>query len=62
MIAKITFERHRLGVGIFTMQGYERRNKESKNTFKRFNNHKGNILVQNINRLQDVYFKELNSY
>ena len=62
MIAKITFERHRLGVGIFTMQGYERRNKESKKTFKRFNNHKGNILVENINRLQDVYFKELNSY
>ena len=29
-ISKITFEKHHLGIGVFTMQGYERRNKESK--------------------------------
>ena len=29
-IAKETFEENHLGVGVFTMQGYERRNKETK--------------------------------
>ena len=33
-ISKITFEKHHLGIGVFTMQGYERRNKESKNCFR----------------------------
>ena len=32
-IAKLTFERHKCGVGVFTMQGFERRNKESKQMF-----------------------------
>ena len=32
-IAKITYQRHHLGVGIFNMQGFERRNKEPKKTF-----------------------------
>ena len=35
-IAKVTLERHSLGVGIFLMQGFERQNKESKNTLARF--------------------------
>ena len=54
-IAKKTFEENNLGVGIFTMQGFERRNKESKNIFKRFRNGKGNVLVTNMNRLFDVF-------
>mmetsp|Transcript_23467 Transcript_23467/g.34113 ORF Transcript_23467/g.34113 Transcript_23467/m.34113 type:complete len:425 (-) Transcript_23467:41-1315(-) len=44
------------------MQGYERRNKESKNTLKRFTNHKGNILVQNMKRLWDIFKHSMNSY
>ena len=32
-IAKIRFKRHKVGLGVFTLQGMERRNKESKNMF-----------------------------
>ena len=60
-IAKITFERHGLGVGIFTMQGFERRNKESKNTLGRFTNGKGNLLEQNLKRLWDVFYHKCNA-
>ena len=35
-IAKITLDRHKLGLDIFMMQGFERRYKQSKNTIKRF--------------------------
>ena len=54
-IAQQTFREHELGLGVFTMQGYERRNKESKNTLKRFNNNKGNLVVPNLRRLWDVF-------
>ena len=54
-IAQITFDEDHLGVGIFTMQGFERRNKESKNIFKRFSNGKGNVLVPNMKRLYDIF-------
>ena len=57
-IAQVTFDKFKLGPGIFTMQGYERRNKESKNIYRRFNNHKGNILTQNLKRLWDLYHYE----
>ena len=57
-IAKITWEKHRLGLGIYTMQGFERRNKESKNTFRRFTNKKGNTLTQNLKRLWDLFYHE----
>ena len=60
-IARITYDRHRLGVGIFSMQGFERRNKESKNCLKRFSNNKGNIVVPNMKRLWDVYHHESNA-
>ena len=56
LIAKKTLEDHVLGVGIFTMQGFERRNKESKNTLHRFSNNKGNVLTNNLRRLFDVYY------
>lgn len=61
-ISKITLEKHQLGVGVFTMQGYERRNKESKNCFRRFNNRKGNMVTQNMKRLWDVYYYNKNVY
>ena len=44
-MAKEAFEKHGVGVGIFTMQGFEQRNKESTNCMKRFSNWKGNIWV-----------------
>ena len=54
-IAWHTYQYHALGLGVFTMQGYERRNKESKNTLKRFSNFKGNIAVPNIKKLHDIF-------
>ena len=62
MIAKDTFEKHKLGLGIFTMQGFERQNKESKNTLKRSCNGKGDILSPNLKRRYDVFHFEDNSY
>ena len=59
--AKITFKKHQLGVGIFTMQGFERRNKESKNTLKRFSNNKGNIAINNVQHLYDVFYYDQNA-
>ena len=52
-IARTTYDRHHLGVGIFTMQGYERRNKESKKIFTLYNNKRSYILTQQLNRLYD---------
>ena len=54
-IANKTFEKHGVGLGIFTMQGFERCIKESKNIFKRFQNYKGNPVVHNLKRLYDVF-------
>ena len=50
-IIKDTWEKYECGVGIFTMQGFERRNKESKKSLSNHNNGKGNIILQNIVRL-----------
>ena len=61
-IVRTTYSRHRLGVGIFNMQGFERRNKESKNCLKHFDNHKGNVLCTNMNRLFDVFKNEVNTF
>ena len=61
-IARTTLDKDGYGVGIFTMQGYERRNKESKNTLRRFCNGKGDILKNNMNRLYDVYHYDINAY
>ena len=47
-IAKVTLDEHQLGLGIFTMQGFECRNKESKNILRRFNNGIGNIVIPNL--------------
>ena len=53
-IVDTTFERHGCGVGIFNMQGFERRNKESKNIYNNNNNHRGKLNT-NINRLWDIF-------
>ena len=43
------WKEHRLGIGIFNLQGMERRNKESKNAAKKFYNNKHNVCSQTIN-------------
>ena len=64
-LADITFQRHKLGLGIFSMQGFERRNKESKNTLNRFstlNRKSDKLLVNNVTRLLQVFLHEMNAY
>ena len=59
VIARLTFQDYKLGLGIYTMQGFERRNKESKNTLRRFTNGKGDVLRNNVSRLHDVFQYEI---
>ena len=54
-IAKDTAQKFSLGLGVYTMQGFERRNKESKYTLRRFTNTKGNIVAPNLRRLYDKF-------
>ena len=53
-IAKETLKEHNLGLGVFTMQGFEHQNKISKRVWNRFNNHTKKVLVQNLKRLYDA--------
>ena len=57
-IAKKTLKDHNLGLGVFTMQGFEHQNKISKRLWNRFNNHTQKVLVQNLNRLFDAYYHD----
>ena len=50
-IIRDTWELHGVGVGIFSMQGFERRNQESKRIMQNHTNNRGNIIVQNLIRL-----------
>ena len=61
-LAKRTYDKYGVGMGVYTMQGYERRNKESKNTFRRFNNNRGNVVVPNLKRLWDIFHHLINAY
>ena len=54
-MTKETFKEHNLGMGVFTMQSFERRNKQSNNTLKRFRNNRRNTVVTNLKRLYDVF-------
>ena len=54
--ASKTWTDHKCGIGVFTMQGFERRNKESKNIRRRFNNMRNQMLAQILKRLWDSYF------
>ena len=54
--ARKIWHTHKCGIGVFTMQGFERRNKESKNIMRRFNNKKHNICSQILKRLWDFFF------
>ena len=54
--ASQTWDDHKCGIGVFTMQGFERRNKESKNILRKFNNMKNKMLSQILKRLWDSFF------
>ena len=56
IIVKDSWEKFELGVGLFTIQGYEHKNKESKNTLQKFTNQKGNLVKQSSKRLCGIYY------
>ena len=58
-IAKKALEDHNMGIGIFTMQGFEHRNKESKHAFVKYTKKRGNVCVQIMKRLWDVYSNQI---
>ena len=53
--AQDTWSKYKLGVGIFTMEGFERRNSESKEAVRKHTNKKDNITVQSCNKLYEKY-------
>jgi len=50
------WKEYKLGVGIFTLQGIEHRNKESKNIARRFYNSKHNVCNQTMKRVFNKYW------
>ena len=55
-LAERIWQKHYIRLEIFTMQGYERQNKEFKNILKRFTNSRGNVLLQNIKRVDNIFW------
>ena len=53
--ARITYDRHKVGIGIFNLQAYERQNRHSKNQFVKHCNMKGNVCVQVMTQLHWRY-------
>ena len=56
-LAKITYDRHKLGIGVFTLQGYERRNRESKFIYDRHCNNRGNLCYSTMKRLTEKFIR-----
>ena len=54
-IMQTTFQRHNCGVGIFTLQGFERQNAESKRVYRRSYNNKSNPCCTILNKLLDIF-------
>ena len=55
VIVDDTWKKYNFGIGILTMQGVERRNKESKYTMTNYTNHRGNVVIQTLYRLWDIF-------
>ena len=53
---KLTYDRHRLGVAVFSMESFEYKNYTSKNVVLNRTNRKGNICQQSLRVLQ-LYYK-----
>ena len=51
-----TYNKYCCGIGIYSMQGMERRNKESKNIAKRYCNNRYNMCYSTMNRLFDLFY------
>ena len=63
-LADLTFKRHKLGIRTFNVQGFERRNKESKNSINRFATlyrKSDKSMVNNVRRLLNVFLHEMNA-
>ena len=54
-LARLTFERHGVGIGVFTLQGYERRNQESKYIFGRHTNKLYDFVKQILRKLTEKF-------
>ena len=48
--AQDTWDTYKLGMGIFTMEGFERRNLESKKVVRNHTNKKGNMKLQSAKK------------
>lgn len=55
-IVENTWNDYQLGVGIFDMDGFEHRNKESKEYARKYSNNKHNLSTTTINHLWDFYY------
>ena len=54
-LARLTFERHGVGIGVFTLQGYERQNQESKYLFVRHTNKLYDFVKQILRKLTEKF-------
>ena len=54
-LARLTFERHGVGIGVFTLQGYERRNQESKYIFVRHTKKVYDFVKQILIKLTETF-------
>ena len=54
-LARLTFNRHGVGIGVFTLQGYERRNQESNYIFVRHTNKLFDFVKQILIQLTEKF-------
>jgi len=54
-IAQKLLEKYGVGLGVCTMQGFENKNKQSKRMFRNKSNRKGNICLQSIKALNQLF-------
>ena len=50
-IMQETYNKHDLGIGIFSMEGFENKNSKSKTALRRYSNHRGNLCSQSLTSL-----------
>ena len=58
--ARQIYNDYGLGIGVFTMQGVERRNKESKHIFTHHTNNKGNLSIITLKGLIRMFKRFFN--
>ena len=58
--ARQIYNDHRLGIGVFSMQGYKRLNKESKHIFTHHTNNKGNLSIITLKELIKMFKRFIN--